>query len=116
MGHTPGPWRVDDEFDVWSEDDEVTDGLVANVYSIHGNYTDEDKETQLANANLIATAPELLVVCEAALLNLFAIANSRKASIGSMQNTYTPQLSVKSVDKLIKQLQQAIAKTKGKEL
>lgn len=55
MKHTPGPWRIDpDNFNVYS------DGLLAQVYGHTHN------GERLANAQLIAAAPELLETLEMA--------------------------------------------------
>jgi hypothetical protein len=58
--HTPGPWHVPDR------DSGVTvnagrDAIVAEVYAV------DVGTTQMANARLIAAAPELLAACQAAL-------------------------------------------------
>jgi hypothetical protein len=55
-GHTPGPWRVHGKFIV------AADG--AATICQFGNYTDEP------DANLIAAAPEMLLVLNAARIML----------------------------------------------
>lgn len=68
--HTPGPWEVEI---VKSEKDEVyarikgvafTDGIKVGVYK------KKLPEEALANADLIAAAPELLEACKEALIDL----------------------------------------------
>jgi hypothetical protein len=59
-GHTPGPWRVtysdDGGFQVGVE---LHDGAFDVVICVRGSWTHRVKES-LANARLIAAAPELL--------------------------------------------------------
>lgn len=63
--HTPGPWRADDET-VFCFDKE--DRMIAQVrgwgWLIKNNSEDLAFETQKANLNLIAAAPELLEALE----------------------------------------------------
>ncbi len=61
--HTKGPWRVSNHDD--NDDIVVRSGpkIVANCES--DNYYDLPAEKILANARLIAAAPELLAACKA---------------------------------------------------
>ena len=66
--------------------------------------------------NLWNTRPiedALLAACEVALGELRAIQRGQKASIGSIENTYTPQLAVRRIDAAAEQLRAAIAKARG---
>ena len=60
--HTPGPWlkspREGSTF-VWAGGDGIDDGvnIVADVFDSHGSKSSEEA---IANARLIATAPDLL--------------------------------------------------------
>ena len=66
MKHTPGPWEVqDDEFmtSVVIEDGEICD-IVQD---------DRPEKENLANARLIAAAPELVEACRVALIYLNAL-------------------------------------------
>jgi len=56
MGHTPGPWWVDDDP---GEGVEVQDGF-GRTASVWG-----DEDTAKANARLIAAAPDLLAALKA---------------------------------------------------
>jgi hypothetical protein len=51
--HTPGPWKVAGT-EVWAGSKRITMG--------HGAYDEKDRAIQRANANLIASAPDLLQV------------------------------------------------------
>ena len=55
--HTPGPWHINDH----AHDEEVV-YIEADRYGVASIFTDTDKvdSTELANARLIAAAPELL--------------------------------------------------------
>lgn len=65
MSHMPAPWTLHGEFDadvtvdIKSADDRYVCELAA--------YTDDWTEEEIANARLIATAPELLEACKAIL-------------------------------------------------
>ena len=64
MKHTKGPWDVDpnDEFTVTAD----RDGLSVCCTE----YEDRGKNENIANARLIAAAPELLEACQTALITL----------------------------------------------
>jgi hypothetical protein len=55
--HTPGPWRVHAGY-------EIIAGDCFHIAFAKANFP-EHMQTQLANAKLIAAAPELLAACEA---------------------------------------------------
>lgn len=62
--HTPGPWIIETEpFNVWT-----TDGfLIAHCVRGFGDFNDDEAwETGVANARLIAAAPDLLAACKRA--------------------------------------------------
>ena len=52
----------------------------------------------------------LLAACEAGYEVLAEITNSRKGSIGSIDNTYLPQLNRERIDSKLEQLKDAITK------
>lgn len=57
--HTPGPWVTGTDF---PRDIEKGDFTVATCYGVNDNHPDWDTEPEaLANARLIAAAPELLL-------------------------------------------------------
>lgn len=58
MAHTPGPWAVDEIRSVQA----ITWCGEVCIADVGGN---ADEEEQLANARLIAAAPDLLAACEA---------------------------------------------------
>ena len=63
MRHTKGPWKVGEQ------DGEIfiVDGFYVNLCAmVDGSYTPETIE---ANANLMATAPDLLKACKSILKN-----------------------------------------------
>lgn len=59
--HTPGPWVVDDDGDV------CTDDLERLVAAVDWRHVSLRNGEALANAHLIAAAPDLLHACEALL-------------------------------------------------
>ena len=69
--HTPGPWKVDKTvalgaYGVWTDcqgDENARHVRICSVYS--GGAGDVPRDERDANANLIATAPELLAACKA---------------------------------------------------
>lgn len=67
MSHTPGPWKVKSDYNVFG----VGGRLVANSGGHSGSVRPEEiHEENKANARLIAAAPELLEACKALLLAL----------------------------------------------
>ena len=54
MGHTPGPWWIEEPDDDAEDDRQISD-CFGNTATVYG-----DPETATANARLIAAAPELL--------------------------------------------------------
>lgn len=74
--HTPGPWKVNEEKDaIWisppNPKDNVICDVVGRIYDIEKatvDFTDED----VANAHLIAAAPEMLEELENVLKDLNA--------------------------------------------
>jgi len=56
MSHTPGPWRTN--YRMVTPVNAAQDGS-ADVCHVYG-----DEETEIANARLIASAPDLLAACE----------------------------------------------------
>ena len=69
---------------------------------------DEYNKLRVQNAKLQAA-------CEAGYEVLVDITNSRKGSIGSIDNTYLPQLNRKIIDSKLEQLKAAIADVEGDE-
>jgi hypothetical protein len=61
MKHTPGPWDTK-EGQIYPEESGRTLALIT--------YYDRDNKEDVANARLIAAAPELLEACEAVYANL----------------------------------------------
>jgi hypothetical protein len=60
--HTPGPWAYDTESnEVFATGDHYGAGWIARVEGNDSNGTPFSEEMRLANARLIAAAPELLV-------------------------------------------------------
>jgi hypothetical protein len=62
--HTPGPWMVTNGIDIWPDDGDMR-GLrhIAMCHPLHGYPELEDHlewDERIANARLIAAAPELL--------------------------------------------------------
>jgi len=65
--HTPGPWMTDGSFHgyPWTvhktqqfDDLGPSKGMIASIQDFDGNY-----QTRIANARLIAAAPDLLAAC-----------------------------------------------------
>jgi hypothetical protein len=65
MKHTPGPWVVRHEFNVMARRGKVSEGLVASSGGFSDN-TDggAHHHENVANAHLIAAAPDLLAACK----------------------------------------------------
>ena len=57
-GHTPGPWRVEDDRYVYGGS-----GFFQRIAEIEGCTEDSALDTTLADLRLIAAAPELLKAC-----------------------------------------------------
>lgn len=65
--HTPGPWHIDENGSSISSD-AVTDLALLNMVNLRFSWGGSDfatKSHRLANARLIAAAPELLEACQA---------------------------------------------------
>ena len=60
-GHTPGPWRVEDEDHgaIWIASDNAMYGDIADLYHLFGKDVIRKGDCE-ANAHLIAAAPDLL--------------------------------------------------------
>lgn len=67
--HTPGPWH---QVGAWVEveDDEIPDICSCNPESIEQGHLKWDWETAIANARLIAAAPDLLEALKAIVKSL----------------------------------------------
>jgi hypothetical protein len=62
--HTPGPWEVRDKFYIGRA------GRMSLAEVKSGDVPAEDVEQHMANARLIAAAPDLLAACKAAAMKL----------------------------------------------
>lgn len=69
MAHTPGPWTIRYETNVFSADDR----LVANAggYSSNVN-SDRVRAENLVNTRLIAAAPDLLASCKKLMEHIYS--------------------------------------------
>ena len=74
MAHTPGPWKVDPK-----SQEETRSKIVGpeGWLGVAQAFGDDLEETQ-ANAALIASAPDLLAACEAALQDINWMVNNEK--------------------------------------
>lgn len=96
MKHTPGPWVIDYTMFRMGYDIKIKD---ATCHSLIAEISiQNDKDTELFNANLIAAAPELLKAAEDALAFLEYIA--KNGSINDENNDL---------------LRNAIAKARGEQ-
>jgi len=83
--HTPGPWEADDDMVIapgqpkrrFGSDRQFSGPFIVTQC---GLYTSPDRETVLANARLIAAAPELLKACKSAWEWLMDIAQHNEAA------------------------------------
>jgi hypothetical protein len=114
--HTPGPWLVrfdEDQFDPTHSTLKIIDGREESVNHTHGALSlafinvsafAPHMDEPLANAHLIASAPELLSALEAV----------TKAYIELVQSDYPPSWSAEKDSEVIA-ARKAIAKAKGNE-
>lgn len=58
--HTPGPWKVEIMDDIFIRAPKPTEGSRIGICSIISNGINQDFKTSIANAKLIAAAPEML--------------------------------------------------------
>lgn len=58
VAHTPGPWVVDKETNVYCDDD--VGSIVAQCSGFPGRLIPLSKETEQANTHLISASPEML--------------------------------------------------------
>ena len=91
--HTPGPWHVNGERSIWAKNDRVA----------KMDQADGGGET-LANAQLIAAAPELLEACE---LALEALTVTAEESVDGSRMAATARVAAK------RSLRTVIAKARG---
>lgn len=102
--HTPGPWRLHESDGVWVSPPDGTENVICDIV---GRLTDiKNGQTQitdedLANAHLIAAAPELLRCVQGALLVV------TKTSDGAYKLRVTPEE--------LRAMRAAIAKAEGLE-
>jgi hypothetical protein len=90
--HTPGPWRA-----CYSETDEFGGGNVRSDHHVDGTEAllfdagpmfhdyEVDREEELANLHLVASAPELLEALEALLIEKSGEVNDSLPSLGDIQ-------------------------------
>ena len=76
--HTPGPWHVtlqdtgEDGIHIWVDQSNPKENVIADI-NWRGETADgEPGEEDLANASLIAAAPDLLAACEGVLARIGA--------------------------------------------
>ena len=106
---TPGPWIYNGEYEILSDNDEVLDPYIADVISVNGNYTDENEAERIANARLIAAAPDLLEALEGLLQWLNSV-YPPDVFVGGGDEA---DMGVTHVVRLRKLATSAIAKTRG---
>jgi hypothetical protein len=112
--HTPGPWLVDyqpDKFDSIHSKLSIIDGSESSLNHTHGSLTlatinvrafAPHMDEPLANAHLIASAPDLLSALEAV----------TKAYVELIQSDYPPSWSAEKDSEVIA-ARAAISKAKG---
>jgi len=96
--HTPGPWKSDDGFFVSAG----LRGIASIGGTTYGQGIDKIRKENIANAHLIAAAPDLLEAAKSATQDLKGLYNSMDGRWGS--------LDVKAI---FEALQTAIAKARG---
>lgn len=72
MAHTPGPWWIEEPDDPTEDDRHISDSL-GNTATVYG-----DPETAMANARLIAAAPELLKAVQDLVFHFACTADSQQ--------------------------------------
>lgn len=107
--HTPGPWKYDD---IWSLIIGPKKEEVCAIHSatIGGNPTRINRDISGANANLIASAPDLLEACKAERKLLNDIYN--RAINGEVIKTRDLAMQIIEITEFANQ---AISKAEGKE-
>lgn len=103
MSFTPGPWRVDDDNSKNVRAGGVGGLFVAKTYAIPIEYNQDDAygREQLANARLIAVAPELYAAAKALVAEIFIDEDTEQDD---------PLITMR----YIRQLRDAIAKAEGR--
>jgi hypothetical protein len=101
MAHTQGPWRIG----------EPSDGFIGNVLAdnprrLLAQVTVQDGEQTLANARLIAAAPDMLAALEAVIDDL-------EEHIGVAVDHYASERWLEGARARLGAAQMAIAKAKG---
>lgn len=83
MPHTPGPWRIIEDKGALNEAYWIGPEPFHSICEVRNGAEDEEyggEETEIANARLIAAAPELLEACREALLQIEYLHDKFKAT------------------------------------
>ena len=105
---TPGPWRVTEIGSVWAGGDR----LVAIPYPL----CTDDRATMLANARLIAAAPDLLAFARRSLPMLIAERDCLYDGVTNAEGEYSDdedRMAVEQIDREIDELRALIARAEG---
>lgn len=116
-GHTPGPWvidtsRINDQgknFGGYWQIDAQFDAVACNQYC----YASFNREQSIANARLIAAAPELLDVANDALDAMLTLDDGALGYADGPMDAEGKGYTYPIKDELIAKLTAAIAKAKG---
>lgn len=93
-GYTEGPWEVDEDFDV------TTDGGAVVSWTAQGAF---EPEEMIANARLIAAAPELLKALQELFADYKQLADSGDAGNWSLEDTDAGKKAMAAIVKALGQ-------------
>jgi len=114
MSHTPGPWKHHEDA-VWSEHESVSGKVTKyertnHVCAVSPRLRMPERE-RLDNARLIASAPDLLAICQ----RLQNSINGLNATMRAAITTYRHSTLCQELNSLIRDNSAAIAKATGSE-
>lgn len=121
--HTPGPWNVAEDWNTTDSGNlevlggETNEAIICAIWPHGESELSTDCAEAVANAQLIAAAPELLAACRQIVWKLSHYFHDSTVfnSDGSICGTYTGPALLDKNDAVIKLVERAIAKATGSE-